>query len=50
MLEYHSPHILQAIVTDRFTPEIQINLIAAAILAIGWAALAVILFRRRGWQ
>jgi hypothetical protein len=49
-LEYHSPHILHAIVTDRALPEIWINLAAAAVLAVGWATLAVILFRRRGWQ
>jgi hypothetical protein len=27
-----------------------LNLAAAGALAAGWAALAIVLFRRRGWQ
>jgi len=49
-LEYHAPHILHATLTNRLQPEHWWNLAASAALAAGWAALAVILFRRRGWQ
>jgi ABC-2 type transporter len=49
-LEYHAPHILHATLTNRLQPEHSWNLAASAALAAGWAVLAVILFRRRGWQ
>jgi hypothetical protein len=49
-LEYHAPHILHATLTNRLEPEHWWNLAASAALAAGWAMLAVILFRRRGWQ
>jgi hypothetical protein len=49
-LEYHAPHILHATLTNRLQPDHWWNLAASAALAAGWAVVAVILFRRRGWQ
>ena len=49
-LEYHAPHLLHATLTNQIRPEHWLNLGASAILAVAWAALAVVLFRRRGWQ
>jgi len=49
-LEYHAPHILHATLTNQLQPDHKWNLVASALLAAGWASLAVILFRRRGWQ
>jgi hypothetical protein len=49
-LEYHAPHLLHATLTNQLRPEHWWNLGASAALACGWALLAVVLFRRRGWQ
>jgi hypothetical protein len=49
-LEYHAPHLLHATLTNRLQPEHTWNLVAAAALGCAWALLAVVLFRRRGWQ
>ncbi|HEX3151302.1 MAG TPA: ABC transporter permease [Gemmataceae bacterium] len=49
-LEYHAPHLLHATLTNQLRPEHWWNLAASGVLACGWAMLAVILFRRRGWQ
>jgi hypothetical protein len=49
-LEYHAPHLLHATLTNRLVPEHWWNLAASAVLAFAWAMLAVVLFRRRGWQ
>jgi hypothetical protein len=49
-LEYHAPHILHATLTNQLRSDHWLNLAACALLAIGWAFLAVVLFRRRGWQ
>jgi hypothetical protein len=49
-LEYHAPHILHATLTNQLRPDHWGNLAASAVLACGWAIVAVILFRRRGWQ
>jgi hypothetical protein len=49
-LEYHAPHILHATLTNRLQAEHWWNLGASAALAAAWAAVAVVLFRRRGWQ
>ena len=49
-LEYHAPHLLHATLTDRIQPVHWWNLAACAALSCGWAAVAVVLFRRRGWQ
>jgi len=49
-LEYHCPRMLHAVLGDAVTGAHWINLAAAAILALGWNALATILFRERGWQ
>jgi hypothetical protein len=49
-LEYHAPHILHATLTNQLQPDHWWNLAASAGLATAWALLAVVLFRRRGWQ
>lgn len=49
-LEYHAPHLLHATLTDQLRPSHWWNLAAAGVLAAAWAMLAVVLFRRRGWQ
>jgi len=49
-LEYHCPRMLHAALADAVTAVHWINLLAAAGLALGWNALATILFRERGWQ
>src|SRR5262245_16447622 len=49
-IEYHAPHVLHATLTNQLRPEHWWNLGASAALAIAWALLAVVLFRRRGWQ
>jgi hypothetical protein len=49
-LEYHAPHILHATLTNQLRPEHWWNLAASAGLALVWAMVAVVLFRRRGWQ
>ena len=49
-IEYHAPHILHATLTNQLRPEHWWNLAASAVLACAWALLAVVLFRRRGWQ
>ena len=49
-LEYHVPHLLHATLTNHLVREHWWNLAAAAALATAWALVAVILFRRRGWQ
>jgi ABC-2 type transporter len=49
-LEYHAPHILHATLTNQLRPEHWWNLLASAVLACVWAMLAVVLFRKRGWQ
>ena len=49
-LEYHGPRMLHAALTGSVLWYHWFHLLAAAILAIGWAILAGALFRRRGWQ
>lgn len=49
-LEYHCPRMLDAVLGDRVQWIHWLNLLAAAVLAVGWNLLAVILFRERGWQ
>ncbi len=49
-LEYHAPHLLHATLTNQIVDDHWWNLLASAILASGWATLAVFLFRKRGWQ
>jgi hypothetical protein len=49
-LEYHCPRMLHAALTDSVQWYHWGNLAAAAALAIVWAVVATILFRRRGWQ
>jgi hypothetical protein len=49
-LEYHCPRMLHAALTDSVLWYHWLNLLAAALLAAGWAVLATVLFRRQGWQ
>src|SRR5262245_15221725 len=49
-LEYHAPHVLHATLTNQLDSDHWRNLAASAVLACAWAVLAVVLFRRRGWQ
>jgi hypothetical protein len=49
-LEYHAPHLLHSTITNQIRPIHWWNLAASAVLAAGWATVAVWLFRKRGWQ
>jgi hypothetical protein len=49
-LEYHCPRLLHAVLNDEVRGAHWLNLTTAAALALGWAGLATVLFRRRGWQ
>ncbi len=49
-LEYHCPRMLHATLSHTVQWFHWANLVAAAILATGWAVLAALLFRQRGWQ
>ena len=49
-LEYHGPRMLHAALTGSVLWYHWLHLLAAAGLAVGWAVLAGVLFRRRGWQ
>jgi hypothetical protein len=49
-LEYHCPRMLHAVMGDAVHWYHWINLAGAAVLAVVWAILATVLFRRCGWQ
>jgi len=49
-LEYHTPRMLRAALAGNVQGFHWGNLAATAVLGLCWAALAVGLFRRRGWQ
>jgi hypothetical protein len=49
-LEYHCPRMLHAALTDAILWYHWAHLAGAAILAVVWAILAAVLFRRYGWQ
>jgi ABC-type multidrug transport system permease subunit len=49
-LEYHSPRMLHAALAQSVQWFHWVNLGATTVLAIGWLALATILFCKRGWQ
>src|SRR5262249_20491787 len=49
-LEHHGPRLLHAVLTDSVQGAHYLNLAAAAALAVGWIAVAAVLFPRRGWQ
>ena len=49
-LEYHCPRIIHAALTDSQLWYHWISLAGAAVLAVLWAIVAGVLFRRRGWQ
>jgi hypothetical protein len=49
-LEYHSPRMLHAALTGSVLWYHYLHLLGAASLAILWAAVAAVIFRRHGWQ
>jgi hypothetical protein len=49
-LEYHAPRMLHAALSGAVRWYHWVNLGAATLLAVGWAATAAFLFRRQGWQ
>lgn len=50
VLENHTTQIFHAALSDSVQFVSWLHLIAAGLLSIGWATLATILFRKRGWQ
>ncbi len=49
-LEYHLPRMLHAVLGNTVEWYHWLHLLGATALALGWAGLATILFRERGWQ
>jgi hypothetical protein len=49
-LEYHGPRVVHAALTGTVYWYHWANLAGAAVLAVLWAIMAGVLFRRRGWQ
>lgn len=49
-LEYHGPRLIHAGLTGTVLWFHWGNLLGATVLAVGWAVVAAVLFRRRGWQ
>jgi hypothetical protein len=49
-LEYHCPRMIHAVLSNQVHWYHWGHLAGAAVLAVGWATLAMTLFRRRGWQ
>lgn len=49
-LEYHAPRMIHAVLAGDVLGEHWGSLVATTGLALGWATVAAILFRRRGWQ
>jgi hypothetical protein len=49
-LEYHAPRLIHTALAAVVTSESWKSLAGTAVLAGGWATLAVVLFRKRGWQ
>jgi hypothetical protein len=47
-LEFHAPRMIHAALAGN--PAHWLSLVGTAVLATGWASLAVVLFRTRGWQ
>ncbi|MBL8793781.1 MAG: ABC transporter permease [Planctomycetia bacterium] len=50
VLETHTTKIFHAALSGVVTGESWLRLVAAGFLSVGWAILATVLFRRRGWQ
>jgi len=50
VLEYHTTKILHAALDGNILPDHWLHLLVAALLALGWAGLAGVLFRKQGWQ
>jgi hypothetical protein len=49
-LEYHTQNMLEPVLADSVGAWHWLHLLFSALLAIGWATVATILFRHRGWQ
>jgi hypothetical protein len=49
-LEYHTPEMLHAVLAGSVTTWHWVHLVFTALLAVGWATVATVLFRQRGWQ
>jgi branched-subunit amino acid transport protein len=49
-LEFHAPRMLHAALADAVLLQHWVHLAASVLLAAGWCTLAMVLFRRRGWQ
>jgi hypothetical protein len=49
-LEYHGPRMIHAALADNITIWRWFSLVGTTALSLGWAVLAVVLFRQRGWQ
>jgi hypothetical protein len=49
-LEYHTQNMLEPVLADSLRAWHWVHLLFTALLAIGWATVATILFRQRGWQ
>jgi hypothetical protein len=50
LLEYHTPQILHGLLTNQPEAQLWSHLGIASCLSVGWAIIAVLLFRRYGWQ
>ncbi len=50
LLEFHAPRMLHAALTDTVATLHWAELGGTTLLALGWAGLAIFLFRRWGWQ
>jgi hypothetical protein len=49
-LEYHTPRMLHAALAGAMHGTYYIHLLSTLLLAVGWTAVAAMLFRRCGWQ
>jgi hypothetical protein len=49
-LEYYGPRMAQAVLAGTVGPWHWLSLITNSVLAVGWMALATVVFRRQGWQ
>jgi len=49
-LEYHSPRVINAALSNQWAPSLWFNVAGIGLLAAFWASLATALFRRKGWQ
>jgi len=49
-MEYNFPNAMHGALKGQVVPMDWVHLVVGSVLALGWAALAAFLFRRRGWQ